>query len=77
MCVWKNSYDAENKCTQIEIAVTYEDGEKFVESFYEYAYSREQIEAFVMQQDLKLFPFATAKLFRRYMPIVSGFCLLL
>ncbi len=54
LCVWKNSYDAENMRTFIEIAVTYEDGEQFTESFYEYAYSRAQIEAMCDAAGLKI-----------------------
>lgn len=43
-CVWRNSYDAKQKTTRIDLEITYPDlEEKDTESFLEYAYSLDEI----------------------------------
>lgn len=54
LCVWKNHYDAQNKCTQIEIDLRYADGEAYVEQFCEYSYTRAQIEAVCKKAGLRI-----------------------
>ncbi len=43
-CVWRNTYDAKEKTTRMDLEITYPDmEEKDTESFLEYAYSLEEI----------------------------------
>ncbi|MEG2672186.1 MAG: class I SAM-dependent methyltransferase [Ruthenibacterium sp.] len=68
LCVWKNHYDAQNKCTQIEIDLKYADGEAYVEKFCEYSYTRAQIEAICAKAGLRILSVCDGEQFTELVP---------
>lgn len=53
-CEWSNKFDYENQRTSINVQITDDNGNSFSESFYEYSYTLQQIQAACEKAGLKI-----------------------